>query len=64
MGVEVCQDGKDAAVVVWRLRKLERGKDACHMFLYGVLADEEALSYGFVGTALGHQRQHLALTLG
>ena len=40
MGVEVCQDGKDAAVVVWRLRKVERGKDAFHMFLYGVLADE------------------------
>jgi hypothetical protein len=51
-------------VVVGGDVQVEPGEDAVHMGLHRLGAEEQALADGLVGAALGHEGEHLALSLG
>src|SRR3954452_10234774 len=63
-GAEKSQYREHAPMVVARLFDPELHEDVFHVGLDRLRAQEEALADALVGTALGHQREHLALALG
>src|SRR5215207_959344 len=61
LGAHVREDGEDAAVVVLARGKVQLVEDHAHVFLDGVLGDDEPLADRLVRAALGDQLEHLAL---
>jgi hypothetical protein len=64
LGIQVGEDGQDAAVVVVGWGQAEFGEDACAVLGHCLLGDEQALGDRAVGTALGHEREYLAFPWG
>src|SRR5690349_6312058 len=58
---EVCEDGEYSAVVLWRFSDSELREGASDVGLDGLRTEPECATDPLIGTALGHQRQDLAL---
>jgi CheY-like chemotaxis protein len=62
--LEIREHCEHASVVVFDLRQLQPGQNAADVLLHGSLGDPQSVRDSCVRASLGHELEHLALTIG